>query len=66
MCNFHRVYDENMFKTLELLEDIYKEYEVKKIVNKAEKITLEEVQEIYSPRKKKRKDEGMPLDIFLI
>jgi hypothetical protein len=27
MCNFHRMYEDNIFKTVGLLEDIFKEYQ---------------------------------------
>jgi hypothetical protein len=34
MCNFHRIFNENMFKTTDLLEDIFNEYQAKKEINK--------------------------------
>lgn len=62
MCNFHRVFDENLFKTVGMLEALLQGYKEKRVLGYfaqgEENLTedkVREVDEVLSPTKKSGK-----------
>jgi hypothetical protein len=68
ICNIRRIYEDNIFKTVELLEDIFREYQEKREINEMlsqrDPVTHDEVIELLSPKRKKKRAEDISLALI--